>query len=365
MAIYNAVLCTLMAISCLLSAHRTWAMLPLNAVDIIQPPSSSPEEVQTQVDGAFIIKLRSSTNVTAYMEEIKKNKGLGLSIQHIYNYASPSAVRELQRNSQVEYVEPQRILRVAGEQANPPNWGLSRISQTNLNLDGAYTYPDGSGAGIDAWIIDTGGRARLAANYVKDEDMLDLHGHGTHVAGIIASKTYGVAKRANIIGVKVLNEMGSGSDANVIAGIQHAVKSARLGKSVFNLSLAGTKSRSLDDAVNAAANFGFPVMVAAGNGRQNACNASPSGAKQVFTVAASNKRNQQAQFTNYGGWINTASGTSMAVAHVTGVAALYLAKRSYNKVDDFYDELITRATTGKLTRLSPGSANRIISTRGA
>ncbi|RKP24754.1 peptidase S8/S53 domain-containing protein, partial [Syncephalis pseudoplumigaleata] len=182
---------------------------------------------------------------------------------------SSDMVRELQRSHQVEYVEPQRILRVAGEQAtSPSSWGLARISPSS------HAHPDGAGAGIDIWIIDTGimtahpefeGRARMSANFVAGEDTADLHGHGTHVAGIAGSMTYGVAKKASLIGVKVLDGQGAGSEADVIAGIQHAVQTARRGKSVINLSMSGTKSRAIDDAVNAAVAAGFPLVVAAGN----------------------------------------------------------------------------------------------------
>ncbi|KAI9598821.1 peptidase S8 and S53 subtilisin kexin sedolisin [Syncephalis fuscata] len=381
----------IMTLAWLMLMNQTWAMELANETQI-------PVELQMQIDGAYIVKLRSTTNANEYLNRLSANQKSNLDIQHIYSYGeyqgfasklSYDAVRQLQRDPDVEYVEPQRILHITGQQENPPNWGLSRIANKLLNLDLPYIYPDSAGAGIDVWILDTGimtnhtefeGRASMSANFVNKEEYADLNGHGTHVAGIVGSKTYGVAKKATILGVKVLNRQGLGIDANIIAGIQHAVKHARPNKSVVNMSFVGSKSEPLDDAVNAAVSSGVPFIVAAGNGRQNACNSSPSGASKVFAVAASNNKDQQAQFSSYGKcaklyapgtaitslWIgddnatSTASGTSMAAPHVAGVAAVYLATNDYRSVDDLYNTLINRATPGMITRTSPGAINKIV-----
>lgn len=162
------------------------------------------------------------------------------------------------------------------EQPNAPNWGIGRVSH-RVKGDSTYVYDSSAGEGVWAYDIDTGvdithpdfeGRAVWGSNHV-DQDNTDGHGHGTHVGGIIGSKTYGVAKKAKIIAVKVLNARGSGSTSGVIAGIDWAVNNAKennmASKAVINLSLGGAKSTTSNMAVANAASAGLFVAVAAGN----------------------------------------------------------------------------------------------------
>jgi subtilisin family serine protease len=161
-------------------------------------------------------------------------------------------------------------------EASAPSWGLGRVSHRNAgNSD--YIYDSSAGSGVYAYVIDTGiyidhtefgGRASWGANFV-DSDDTDGHGHGTHVSGTIASSTYGIAKSAHLIAVKVLDASGSGSNSGVIAGIQWAAKDVkskgRAGKAVANMSLGGSFSSSVNSAVNNAAAAGLFFAVAAGN----------------------------------------------------------------------------------------------------
>lgn len=134
--------------------------------------------------------------------------------------------------------------------------------------------------------------------------MNDCNGHGTHVSGTIGSSTYGVAKRANLIGVKVLSCEGSGSNAGVLAGIDWAVKDAtakgRIGKSVLNLSLGGLLSPITNHAVNQAVAQGMFLAVAAGNSGLPTITASPASALDVCTVGASDSNDARASFSNFG-----------------------------------------------------------------
>lgn len=229
-----------------------------------------------------------------------------------------------------------------------------------------YLYAAEAGEGVDVYVIDTGtyiehvdfeGRAFWGKTIPDDEDK-DGNGHGTHCSGTIAGKRYGVAKKAHVYGVKVLNSQGSGTMSDVVKGVEFAVeshikkvKAAKDGKdkkfkgSAANMSLGGGKSPALDAAVNGAVSAGLHFAVAAGNDNADSCKYSPAAAEQAVTVGASTLRDERAYFSNYGKcndifapglnikstWIgnkyaaNTISGTSMASPHIAGLLAYYLS----------------------------------------
>jgi len=246
-------------------------------------------------------------------------------------------------------------------QQSGATWGINRVSEKALNLNGKYKYSQ-NGAGVDAYIIDTGilikhvdfeGRAVWGYNAV-DTQNTDCNGHGTHVSGTVGGKTWGIAKKVTLIAVKVLDCQGSGTNAGVIAGVQWAQNQyVNKGKpGVANMSLGGSKSTALDNAVKAAINAGLFFAVASGNENQDACNTSPGGLTVAVSVGATGTdsvSDNRAAFSNWGTcvsilapgelitstWIgssNTAtktiSGTSMASPHVCGAAALYLAEET-------------------------------------
>ena len=219
---------------------------------------------------------------------------------------------------------------------------------------------------------------------IADGKFDDGVGHGTHCAGTIGSRTYGVAKKANLIAVKVLGSDGSGSTSDVIAGVQWTVKQAtakavaaakeialtgttKYKGAVANMSLGGGKSPSLDSAVNRAADAGLHFAVAAGNDNRDACNYSPAAAEKPITVGACTLADERASFSNYGKcvdvfgpglnilstWIgsdtatNTISGTSMATPHTVGLLAYLLSiypSANFNPTFDKSDELISLAS---------------------
>ncbi len=267
-----------------------------------------------------------------------------------------AAVPLLRLEPLVAYVEPDQTIRADGTEAMDANgdpWGLDRIDQQALPLSGAYTYTS-DGAGVQAYIIDTGiwtlhpdfgGRA----DNVYDALTLDLvaigedcNGHGTHVAGTVGGATYGVAKGVSLHGVRVLGCAGVGFTSDVIAGVDW-VTANHQSPAVANMSLGGGSSAALNTAVTNLWNSGVFLAVAAGNDNADACNSSPAGASGVFTVAASEKTDAKASYSNWGtcveayapgsaitsdwllGLTMTLSGTSMATPHVTGAAALYKA----------------------------------------
>jgi subtilisin family serine protease len=293
----------------------------------------------------------------------------------------------VQRNPNVEYVEEDQEATVDTTQTMDSTgqpWGLDRIDQRNLPLSGSYTY-NSTGSGVRAYIIDTG----LQANHPEFETRAqnvydafggngsDCNGHGTHVGGTIGGKTYGVAKKAYLRGVRVLDCSGSGSYSAIIAGVDW-VRTNRINPAVANMSLGGGYSSSLNTAVNNLANSGVFVAVAAGNSNADACSYSPSSASAVYAVAASDKTDTKASFSNYGGcvdgyapgvgiksaWLNsgtnTISGTSMASPHVAGVAALYKATYGDAASSTIASWINTNATAGVIKSNPTGTPNRLL-----
>lgn len=294
----------------------------------------------------------------------------------------------------IEYIEAdQEVHAIACATQNGADWGLDRIDQRAVALDGIYRYDSVAGSGVDAYIVDTGiltthtdfgGRAIWGANYA-DTQNTDCNGHGTHVAGTVGGTVYGVAKKVSLIAVKVLNCQGSGTNSGVISGINYVASQAKSTKrpSVANMSLGGSYSATLNNAVAAAITGGVTFAVAAGNENQDACNTSPASTATAVTVGATTiedmsgtEKDFRASFSNYGtcvsimapgeliksAWIgsNTAtrtiSGTSMASPHVCGVAALYLAKNPTATPATIKSHLISSSVSGAVNMDCAASA---------
>lgn len=289
----------------------------------------------------------------------------------------------------VDSVVQDQVVRIARAQPNPPSWGLDRVDQRIPLLDKSYKYPASAGSGVTAYIIDTGvrishedfgGRASYGYDAVDDDTTAaDGNGHGTHVAGTVAGFSYGMAKKAQIVAIRVLDNSGSGTVSGVIAGVDWVTKNANK-PAIANMSLGGGANSALDDAVRNSIASGVTYAVAAGNDNTNASNSSPAKVSEAITVGSTTSSDARSSFSNYGSSLdlfapgssiasawntgdtatNTVSGTSMATPHVAGAAALYLSDNQAATPGQVASALTSAATAGIVTNPGTGSPNRLL-----
>ena len=305
---------------------------------------------------------------------------------------SAKAAARIAASPDVAYVEQNHTVHAVETQTNPPSWGLDRIDQRNLPLDQSYTFPNRANS-VRAYIIDTGirtthnefgGRATSGYDAVDGGAADDCNGHGTHVAGTVGGSSYGVAKSVQLVAVRVLNCQGSGTNAQVVGGIDWVADNAVL-PAVANMSLGGGANAAIDTAVNNAIGAGVTFAIAAGNGdilgnRQNACNYSPARVPAAITVGATQSNDAAASFSNFGTCVdilapgvsitsswstsdsatNTISGTSMATPHVAGAAALVLQANPTWTNQQVRDYLVNNATPNVVTNPGTGTPNRLL-----
>lgn len=322
---------------------------------------------------------------------IKDLFNINNAFQGLIGYFPAQVVGLLSKHDLVEFVERDSVVHASSvdTQNNAP-WGLARIShreRLNLGNFNKYLFDKDAGKGVTAYVIDTGinvnhvefdGRAKWGKTIPLNDVDADGNGHGTHCAGTIASEHYGIAKKANVVAVKVLKSDGSGTMSDVIRGVEFAaqshLKEAKENKkfkgSTANMSLGGGKSPALDLAVDAAVTAGIHFAVAAGNENQDACNTSPASSEKAITVGASTLSDDRAYFSNWGKCVDifapglnilstytgdnnretaTLSGTSMASPHVAGLLTYFLSLQPEHD-SEFYDASKKPVTPAQLKK---------------
>ncbi|MFE7572243.1 S8 family peptidase [Streptomyces sp. NPDC057539] len=355
-------------------------------------------DAKDAVQGSYIVTLKKTAGlksasaagrsvVSEYGGTVKRTYTAALN-----GYAaelSPAQAQRLAADPAVDQVFQDREVHALATQTNPPSWGLDRIDQAALPLNNSFTYPDSAGEGSTVYVIDTGvrithqdiaGRASNGYDAVDNDNVAqDGNGHGTHVAANAAGTAYGVAKKARIVAVRVLNNAGSGTTAQVVAGIDW-VTNNHGPRSVANVSLGGGANAAIDTAVQNSINSGVTYAIAAGNSGANAQNYSPARVADAITVGATTSTDARASYSNFGARVdifapgsaitsawNTSdtatssiSGTSMATPHVAGAAAVYLAGHPTATPAQVATALVNGATNGVVTNPGTGSPNKLL-----
>ena len=227
--------------------------------------------------------------------------------------ADDTMITDIYGSKEVAYIEADTEVNTTMTiaQTNAPV-GLDRLSSTGPGGEN-YLFDATGGEGITVYVVDTGvrithaefeGRATHGANFAGGSDD-DVNGHGSHVAGTIAGATFGVAKKADIVAVKVLGEGGGGSTSGVLDGMQFVANEVQSkgqrGKAVMNMSLGGQASRVMNNMVAALAGLDIVCVVAAGNEAADTVTTSPGSAEEAITVGAIDPRtDEMAPFSNFG-----------------------------------------------------------------
>jgi subtilisin family serine protease len=279
-------------------------------------------------------------------------------------------------------------------------WHLDRMSKRNLPLDGEFPYSESKSCHknkditIHTYIVDTGidiehpefeGRAVWLENFSGDNKNTDCNSHGTHCAGLVGSKSYGLCKDANLFAVKVLNCEGSGSYSGILSGLEfvykrHLKESVKDNgiRSVVSMSLGGGFSKAINRAVeNLIKSDTMYVAVASGNEDSDACSTSPASARGVFTINAMDRYDNRAYFSNFGKCTdmyspgvdilstipggNTAvySGTSMATPALVGVMNHVLDENPHLNMKQLKEKMMSDATKNTING-NPKETNNLL-----
>ncbi|XP_071789112.1 aqualysin-1-like [Asterias amurensis] len=346
------------------------------------------------VPNKYILKIKDSVRRSSFQRQFENRistQGLKIAGLKSLNFLNAMVVNinadqiDLIRSmDDVEFVEEDSYV----YEDSVSSWGLDRIDQDDLPLDDSFS-PPGDGAGVNVYVLDTGihytheefeGRAHYGYDVIGDGlEGRDCRGHGTHCAGTIGGKTYGVAKKVTLWSVRVLNCRGSGVRSGTIEGMNWVIGNAT-GPSVVSMSLGGSASMLSNNAVSKLYNAGITVVVSAGNDNYQSCWKSPASAPKAITVGSTTDTDARSYFSNYGSCVDifapgssiksasiesntatsTKSGTSMACPHVSGAAAIELGMNPSLSPSEVADTLTEKALVNKVVNGGPGSVNKLL-----
>ncbi|MEL4356379.1 MULTISPECIES: S8 family peptidase [unclassified Luteococcus] len=366
---------------------------------------SAPAEAAPQPRTRWIVRF---SNPAAMQSVRAAGDSVGASrARHTYTNIFPGMAttltereaRALRGKRGVVSVTPDRVIRAAETQVNPP-LGLDRVDQKSSRPSRSYSSRM-TGAGVTAYIIDSGinpshtefkGRVVSGPNLVNPGTApRDCAGHGTHVAGILAGTRFGVAKKATIMPIKVLDCDGTGYESDSLEALDYVVQHHKPGRpAVLNISLGGAVTRELSTAVQKVIDDGVTVVAAAGNAPRGgkpgpACNYGPANVPAVLTVANSSTTNYQSPTSNYGScvdvyapgvqiqsaWIGSttaskvSSGTSMAAPFASGAAALVLQARPTWTPAMVVTQVLNQSPRNVIINPTAGTPNRMLYTIGS
>lgn len=363
-------------------------LAPAEAQPSFEPPGRPGPQAEAVASDRYVVQFTQGSDVAVQAQAVAaEGAAVGQRFRHSIKgavvTASPDEAARIEAMPGVAVVEPDMAVYAT------ESWGLDRIDQRTLPLSGSFTAA-GAGAGVDVYVVDTGVRsthADLSGRVAPGHSVLgggteDCHGHGTHVAGIAAGETWGVAGDATIVPVRALDCTGKGAVSNVIAALDWIVTQRTAGRpSVVNLSLGGdTTSAVLDAAVERVISAGVVATVAAGNAGKDACGESPGRVPAALTVSASNSDDGAATFANSGPCVDlyapgveitsawntsdtataTHSGTSMAGPYVAGAAAVLLGMDPDATPADVATAILDARTTGVLTGVPAGTPDGLL-----
>ncbi|KAF5128563.1 Cuticle-degrading protease [Metarhizium anisopliae] len=340
----------------------------------------------------YIVKYKEAFDISTADSTIKEYHAKAeKTYSHVFNgfagALNAASIETLRNHPAVDFIENDATVKISAfvEQSGAP-WGLSRISHRRPG-GSSYAYDDSAGEGTCAYVIDTGvedshpqfeGRAKFIKSFVAGENS-DGNGHGTHVAGTIGSRSYGVAKKTTILGIKVLSNQGSGDYSGILAGMDHAIADSRTRSCpkgvVANMSLGGGYSAAINQAAAKMIQSGVFLAVAAGNDAKDASQTSPASEPSVCTVGATDSSDRLSSFSNYGAavdilapgsnilstWIggatNSISGTSMATPHIVGLGAYLASLEGFPGAQALCERIRSLATKDTISGVKQGTVN--------
>lgn len=367
--------------------------------DVVKAANAIPNRYIVVLDDNVVGENAASPQVEAFSQYLAN--AYGGDIKETYSSALKGFVvemtakqaEEMNLDSSVKTIEEDGVISVSNNQTNAP-WHLDRVDQRALPMNSAYNYTT-SGAGVHIYILDTGirythadfgGRANAVYDSIGDgQNGNDCNGHGTHVAGIAGSSTYGVAKNSLIHSVRVVPCNGYGQISDLLSGVNW-VTANRILPAVANISLtAGGTSPALETGIANSIAAGVTYTIAAGNQAFEACLYTPARVPDALTIGATSDTDMRAPYSNYGSCVDLfapghsitslsfvndndtriLSGTSMAAPTIAGAAALYLSANPMASPSTVANVIRSSATTGLVTNIDTTSPNLLLYTSSA